>query len=1412
MEPLWKKIERETALKALSPEFEYADPDKVLQVDAYRIRNGGYVSDFSQRVMRLAKHAADLKQEIDAGAPDVVQQATDREAYRPPEKRAGVPLGVAEAFPETAVGRRVYESGSSGPSINLTGSLLDNQEGLPGPVKSALNTPVLGQALREAARPANWMSAAIAPLSFAPGAGAATRFGAEVAAGTAGALAGQTVTDLTGNSLAGFGASLLTGTVAGAGASRAGGLLRSGGAASSMPASPIRKIGSVGFHESKALDPALAVDEFARVSDVVLGALSDTEERALLDYVGLKEGVDKLRASPDMIAALSSKAGPLREWLRGFSSDGRTIRAYRFESGEIDTGGLESWALSPKAPRIFSNLYSQGKSPITVADIDIDAVVGPGAADDFELLVRTDSATSAFKNIPEPGRPEMPAVRVPSGGSALSEVLDSVIPGENVGTALLRRYEGRLNTEGLVIKRELDGGNGYLKAAGVGKSLPNGRLNVGRTPEMEQLFKALHGDGAPPLALKPVFDDLKAKVAEETGRSVDFDQNFMARPDYFPRGWKAPKETRLGAGRMGATPGFKKARNDLTFSEMLDEGWEPASWNPYEMLALRRVAGAEFREQTDLVRFLQDSGQAVVADGPLPDGYRVPRVGPAFEGKPKIIPSAEEGQLPGFAGYTKRWAVPDHIADVVENIYGSKMSLGKIGPVDVLETIRGAGQLSKRSKLLASLFQQVDFSTRTGFAQFGGAVDSLTRGHPIEAIQKTFALPAEIGKLAYANVSGARRAALRDQVLSDAPIFKDRPGVTLKGISQAGWNQTDITILPRDIRSVIDFDTPKNLPTQVLSAATGKIRKLDKAMNDGLFDGVYPQAQITALRNFIVPAISRQHPDWTNEQIMGSAAVEVNKMFSTLGNFQTIFANRWMRELTRNLIFSTNEPEALIKGSLSTVKGPNKRLWAENYIGGALFLAGVANAIHLAATGEPLPLDRYSPVTLDKGDGPLGLNFNPVPFDYNSRFMSPNVPGLEGRNGTQVAIDLMGQMDTIFRVLDPNAFLTARFSAPVRAGLNQYAGKDFFGRPLETPKERIAQAVSDLLAPIGATNVMGALGVGPENEGRLGQEGQLIQASGLNLRAENNQQLRDRMASEYAQQQGLEGVSTMDELAKSMNLTRGNTEKRVREAFPELDAELDQRRTEQAASDPETQSKIELDNKREDARAQQEHDDARVLSGEIDWDQWKDNRSRRLNELRGFSEAVYGDQPIEAPKNAYEEWLNVVRDNKTLDGVDWDAVDAWVAQQDETRQTFISDNTGLYGTKLEKERRAVADKLDKAGYFDNRDRVWSEIASRAGLSQYKTVDDFKRNVAQRIQDWFDQQGSNASAVQIRIITEELMSEIPVLELWSELSNDVEEAWILKNTGLASDAVKYGYLKPESLRTDEKAALLTAGGR
>jgi hypothetical protein len=235
-----------------------------------------------------------------------------------------------------------------------------------------------------------------------------------------------------------------------------------------------------------------------------------------------------------------------------------------------------------------------------------------------------------------------------------------------------------------------------------------------------------------------------------------------------------------------------------------------------------------------------------------------------------------------------------------------------------------------------------------------------------------------------------------------------------------------------------------------------------------------------------------------------------------------------------------------------------------------------------------------------------------------------------------------------------------------------------------------------------------------------------------------------------------------------------------------------------------------LEQMKVDFRTAQIQDDQKVLGHEIDWEQWSDNKGHRADQIAGAGSIVYGNQPIVKPKDAYERWLNQVREQRGSDGVmtrdDWDKVDAWVASLPEADQKNITDQTGLYGTQLEKDRRDVAKRLDDAGYFDIRDTVWSKIAQRIdGMSQYKSVDDFEKDASKQLRDRLAQRG--ITGVQADIIVNDIVSQLPPVKLWSAVSNDVEQAWIIQNRTLAADAVRYGYTNMDTLRNVEKLAVM-----
>ncbi len=702
----------------------------------------------------------------------------------------------------------------------------------------------------------------------------------------------------------------------------------------------------------------------------------------------------------------------------------------------------------------------------------------------------------ADMDAPPPRRPDV-------GLSDDLELPTHEVPAKGV----MRKWEGARAAEGLAMEEWFSNGQKTLR-----------RLGIQQFDEatMRPLFEVMHGeagiDSLTPV-MREIHDDIiTLRNIEETdmldfltavqgsgdsvlmaGDAKNFASRIMAHPDYFPRGWRPAKEGQAAAGaprgKLGATPSFKKPRADATFTEILDSGREPASWNPYAMMAERRIAGVNYRESVTFVNRLRQRGLALNLDE-APDKWRVPKAGPVFEGRPLPDPNVEGGFI-----NTKPIAVPNDVADFMETMFG------QLPNIPGLKKIRFWSTLAKRLKLAGSLFQHVDFVTRNaGVALTPTAIRS---GAP-------FKFPSLMSNLMQVQWSGGARGTLRRKLLSNAPIYKDSD-ISYKMLIEEGWGvQGDLSLIRREFTSFLD---EPSVTRGLIGKSLDGLKKAQEFFEAGLFDGVYRESQRWALENFIIPHVRRARPGATSRQIAAEAADNVNVMFSTLGSWQTVLKNPFIREVAHTIMFSTNETEALLRGAGRALSNqPQSALFREWYLGLFLSMAGMANVINFAATGRPLPFESYSPVKFNDPYAPFTVG-------YNNRFMSPVIPFVKGRNDTDVYLDIVGQMDTAFRwALDPIGAAASRVNVIPRAIANQVKGETFFGEPLDTPVKRASQAAIDIGAPISATTAIGALreavpglrDVIPEGENRLGVGGQLVQASGLNLRGELTGDLLDR--------------------------------------------------------------------------------------------------------------------------------------------------------------------------------------------------------------------------------------------------------------------------------------------------------------
>lgn len=263
-----------------------------------------------------------------------------------------------------------------------------------------------------------------------------------------------------------------------------------------------------------------------------------------------------------------------------------------------------------------------------------------------------------------------------------------------------------------------------------------------------------------------------------------------------------------------------------------------------------------------------------------------------------------------------------------------------------------------------------------------------------------------------------------------------------------------------------------------------------------------------------------------------------------------------------------------------------------------------------------------------------------------------------------------------------------------------------------------------------------------------------------------------------------------------------------KEAHPDIAAALEKGFTEQEGP------KGDVAQMRVQFREAQDRDDAIMRERGMSWDEWKDNAASRADQLIGASAIAFGNKEIENPENAFEEWINKGRDLRGDDGVmggeEWEQLDAWVASLSPEDQQRIADETGQGGTALQKERREVANNLDKAGYFDIRDETWKRISQRVdGLSQFKSAEDYRADFTKNIRERLAQRG--VTGAEADIIADGIVEELPFLKMWTDISNEIEQGWILTNRKLAASAVEYGFAKTGGLRNIEEIAVM-AGSR
>tara|TARA_R100001086_G_scaffold248277_1_gene184817 strand:+ start:328 stop:2607 length:2280 start_codon:yes stop_codon:yes gene_type:complete len=625
---------------------------------------------------------------------------------------------------------------------------------------------------------------------------------------------------------------------------------------------------------------------------------------------------------------------------------------------------------------------------------------------------------------------------------------------------------------------------------------------------MDPVFLVLHGE-APRESLTPplqeIHDFVKGMQALEEREMLEFlgaaqntspnflsmdAENFaskmMAHPNYFPRGWSQggkPLSDMKSPFGLVSTPRFTRKRVDASYSDLRSEGLTPRSWNPIAMMAERRIHGVEYRENVVMMNRLFKEGLAKNADvtpaNMMDDaalkGWRVPQIGHLFQGRPILDDTGE-------AALSSPIYVPNYVANLLEQVYHPPIS-------DTMKRVRWFTNGLKGVKLAGSLFQHVDILQRA--VGSGLSPTGLMRAAPLR-------YPSLLKDVFATQFSPRSRKALRTKMLSTDRVSGVKNfGLTYRMLVEEGLNlQADTSIIQREMVDFLDTTPKRILPVQ-------KLKELNDWWQSGLFEGVYLSAQKWSLENFIIPHVRRTRPNATPRQVAAEASEAANLIFSTPTRSQSIFTDPTMRKYLENLFFSINENESLLRlGARAASTNPRAGLAREQVLGTLTAMVVVSNAMNYAATGEVLPPAAYSPVNLKDPYAFFGVG-------YENKFLSPVFPGVTGSAGQPIHVDVMGQMDTPLRVADPFAFISSRLNVSFRALTEASAGETFFGQELDTFPKRAAYLAQSLGSPIGVLSGMGAVVERfpavqeylARGESRLGTGGQLLQASGINLRS-----------------------------------------------------------------------------------------------------------------------------------------------------------------------------------------------------------------------------------------------------------------------------------------------------------------------
>jgi len=644
--------------------------------------------------------------------------------------------------------------------------------------------------------------------------------------------------------------------------------------------------------------------------------------------------------------------------------------------------------------------------------------------------------------------PKPPTPPPADSGAALNDYFAGAPAGEKAQRTLIRRYEGEVGLE-----RDLYGQQ-LIQARRLARKAPE-YFSVAETPQSADIIQVLDYPGPIEEAIAKVgLPPEAADTARALRQILDQETAKMQAtiPDWEGRQWYYPHEYQpvaekvtvgrgAGRGRFGVKPGFMRQRKlEGTILDVLAERPELTlkTWDAIETVEHRVYRGIIYRQQTVVLQNLKRTGLALPASEVVEEGWRVPKIGPAFEsravpGKPDV--------------YTQPWAVPRDIAKALEDHFGTSAFNANVP----LRVMREAIATAKFVKVFGGLFQNIDYSTRTlGYATKYRQIATL--GEVPKALARAYA-PGLDAKI--------RALELQDPII--------------QGLYRHGLNR----------EAGLGFVGPEyeRIAGELKIYKIPIIGRAAKAFGSGTFRNAH-NSFVTGIGRRV--AQNYMKGGMSLEEAVAKAALDINESFSSLPNWQSVFRNPTTRDFMRTFLFSMAEQESWIRMPFR-----QKALLLS-----ILFdVVAAGNILNYVWQGELLPASAYKPFENVPGVDYDPTKEGPKMLGYNTGFLRPELP-YTGPLGRKEYLDLLGQADTPIRILaDPQFAAITRLGQLPSAAIQAYTKKETFGEKKIEGVAGWARFMAKQVAPIPATSVF-------EEAQRIGTVGALLQASGINVSAE----------------------------------------------------------------------------------------------------------------------------------------------------------------------------------------------------------------------------------------------------------------------------------------------------------------------